>query len=653
MLRTKLFQAFAALVIVFGLISAFIGIHMITGRVIGGAQNQVNLDIGSAWSIFDNRLEKIETIIDMVVIKRAVVDAAAEKLWTGADIRQRLEVIRRNFGLDFLTVVSPEGTVVLRSAAPYNEGDFVFQNPAVGRALKGEHVKGIVLMSSVELENEASGLAEQAFMTLEDTPRARPTPRKAEDRGMAMVAAAPILKGPQLIGVIYAGVLLNRHQDLVDEMVSVVYKNESYKGSPMGTATLFLGDCRIATTVRLANGDRAIGTRASKEVVTRVLDNATSWAGPAFVVKDTYLTAYDPIRDLDGRVVGMLYVGRLERPFLDVSRGVAARYAALLVFGLAGALVLAYMVASRLAHPIHQLGEAARRMHKGDPHTPIKAGCSCGEIEHLVESFNEMANALEEREARLQEANEKLEKNNEEISALNRSYMDMLGFVSHELKSPIASIMNYVFLLGQRKIGDLTPAQEKAVRNIEINSKRIVEMVRHYLNLSRIETGELQPVPTRVAVLEEVLKPIMESFDADFAAHHMRVENTISDRVFVRADLNMTREVFENLVSNGIKYGRDHGLFHMTCTEENGFVRFAVRNEGPGIPKDKLETVFQKFSRLEDEQHIRRQKGTGLGLFITKHIVEAHGGRIAIESQPNEWVEFQFTLPRFQEEEQK
>jgi len=653
MLRTKLFQAFAALVIVFGLISAFIGIHMITGRVIGGAQNQVNLDIGSAWSIFNTRLERIETIIDMVVIKRAVVDAAAENLWTGADIQQRLEVIRRNFGLDFLTVVSPEGTVVLRSAAPYNKGDFVFQNPAVSRALKGEHVKGIMLMSSQDLESEAAGLSEQAFLTLEDTPRARPTPRTAEDRGMVMIAAAPILKGPQLIGVIYAGVLLNRNQDLVDEMVSVAYKNETYKGSPMGTATLFLGDCRIATTVRLANGDRALGTRASKEVVTRVLDNATSWAGPAFVVKDTYLTAYDPIHDLDGRVVGMLYVGRLERPFRDVSRSVAAQYAALLVFGIAGALILAFVVAGRLAHPIHQLAGAAEKMHKGEAYTPIIPGCSCGEIEHLVESFNEMALALKERETRLQEANEKLEKSNEEISALNLSYMDMLGFVSHELKSPIASIMNYVFLLSQRKIGDLTPAQEKAVRNIEINSKRIVEMVRHYLNLSRIETGELQPVPTRVAVLEEVIQPIMESFDADFAAHHMRVENRISGSVLLRADLNMTREVFENLVSNGIKYGRDEGLFRITCTEDNGFVRFAVRNEGPGIPTDKINTVFQKFSRLEDEQHIRRQKGTGLGLFITKHIIQAHGGRINVESHPNEWVEFQFTLPRFQEEEQK
>jgi len=96
-------------------------------------------------------------------------------------------------------------------------------------------------------------------------------------------------------------------------------------------------------------------------------------------------------------------------------------------------------------------------MHKGMPHTPVTARSSCHEIEDLVVAFNEMAAALEVRESKLKEANEKL-------TALNSSYMDMLGFVSHELKSPVASIMNYAFLLRQQKVGPLTEAQAKAVR---------------------------------------------------------------------------------------------------------------------------------------------------------------------------------------------
>jgi two-component system, NtrC family, sensor kinase len=644
MLKTKLFQAFAALVIVFGLLSAVFGLRIIQSRVVGEAQSQVSLDLGSAWAMYNGKLHEIETVLDLVAIKKAVVDAASDKMWDSADLQQRLEVIQRRFNLDFLTVVSPDGQVVLRTIPPHSVGDYRVLNSAVARALKGEAAFGVAVLSRPELQKEGDGLADRAYLVYEPTPRARPTPKTAEDRGMVMMGAVPIFKGPQLLGVIYGGVLLNRNFDLVDHITDVVYKNEMYKGAPMGTATIFLDDCRVATTVRLPNDNRAIGTRASKEVADRVLDNGMPWLGPAFVVKDSYLTAYDPLRDMDGKTVGMLYVGRLERPFRDLARSVMARYGGLLVFGLVGSLLLAFVVAGRLAQPIHALVEASNRMHKGEPHAAVEARSSCHEIENLVVAFNEMADSLEERESRLKEANEKL-------TALNRSYMDMLGFVSHELKSPVSSIMNYAFLLRQHKIGPLTEGQEKAVKNVEVNSSRIVEMVRHYLNLSRIENGELHPVPTRVAVLQDVVQPLIDTLEADVAARHMRVDNRIAADVLLRADLNMTREVFENLVSNGIKYGRDGGVLSLAASESDGTVQFAVRNEGPGIPPDKYKVIFEKFTRLETDQHTRRQKGTGLGLFITRNIVEAHGGCIEVESRVNEWVEFRFSLPRFKEAE--
>lgn len=78
---------------------------------------------------------------------------------------------------------------------------------------------------------------------------------------------------------------------------------------------------------------------------------------------------------------------------------------------------------------------------------------------------------------------------------------------------------------------------------------------------------------------------------------------------------------------------------------------FAVRNEGNGVPPERIPLLFEKFARVESDPAIRREKGTGLGLFITKHIIEAHGGKIEVESKPSEWIEFRFRLPRFQEEQ--
>jgi signal transduction histidine kinase len=223
--------------------------------------------------------------------------------------------------------------------------------------------------------------------------------------------------------------------------------------------------------------------------------------------------------------------------------------------------------------------------------------------------------------------------------------METLGFVSHELKSPVATIMNYAYLFRQGKLGPVSERQAKAINAIESGSKRLVEMVRHYLNLSRIENRELAPVRTRVAVMEDVLAPLLETAEADVEARRMRLVCEVAPDVVLHADVNMMREVFENLLSNAVKYGRDGGEIRLSCRPEGAFASFAVRNEGEGIPADKLEAIFQKFSRLEGRDAVKRQRGTGLGLFITKNIVEAHGGAIHAASQEGQWAEFAFTLP--------
>jgi len=240
---------------------------------------------------------------------------------------------------------------------------------------------------------------------------------------------------------------------LIDRIGEIVYRNEMYKDAPLGTVTIFLGDTRITTTVRKDNGNRALGTRVSKQVADCVLDNAKPWIGEAFVVKEPYLAAYEPIRDGGGEIVGMFYVGTLKRPFTDEWRAVAMQYLAITLVALGTSLVLAFAIASRLAAPIRRLVEVAKRVAHGDRPPPVDANGACDEVGRLVHSFNQMTAALAEREERLK--------------TLNRSYMETLGFVSHELKSPVATIMNYAYLLREQKLGELNERQVKAVRAID------------------------------------------------------------------------------------------------------------------------------------------------------------------------------------------
>ncbi len=633
MLRTKLFKGFALIVLMFTVLSALFGFLTIKRRIMDEAQNKVRFDLLSAWSVFNGRQEQIDTVITLVEGKREVLDSCRAGDWSNPDLRKRLEGIRRRFGLDFLGVAGADGTVVFRSTPPFNTGDSRLHDPAIARALTGERISGIVLWSQAGLRLEADGLAEQAFLELEDTPHSRIISKNFEDRGMVMISAAPIRNGAGVEAVVYGGILMNRNLTLADRMSGIIYGEEKYKGIPLGATTLFLDDIRISTTVLKRNGNRALGTRVSKEVANQVLDNAKAWVGEAFVVNNWYLTAYDPIKDVDGKTVGMLYVGILRQPFMDYGRRIMVQYLFLCLFALFVSLALAFWIANRLSRPIHRLVSAATHMSKGSGVIKVPTDSACDETSALILAFNDMSAKLAERENRLK--------------ATNRSYMETLGFVAHELKSPISSVVNYLYLMRQLKLGPLTEKQEKAMLICEKNVNRVVEMIRHYLNLSRIENQELEPSFSRVSVKTEILAPLIDSLDANIQAENMTIRDNMGYDLEIRADLNMTREIFENLISNAIKYGARGGTITVAAERTDGLVEFSVHNEGASISPEMQKKMFQKFFRVE--QSDRRQRGTGLGLFITRHIVEAHGGTIRLESSDGKGTTFYFTMPVWNE----
>jgi two-component system NtrC family sensor kinase len=133
---------------------------------------------------------------------------------------------------------------------------------------------------------------------------------------MVLKSAYPVVdaKG-QVLGVLVGAILLNRNYEIVDRIKNIVFRDAKYKGKEIGTATIFLGEWRISTNVIDKEGHRAVGTRAMKEVQDQVLQNGLPWMQRAYVVDDWYITAYEPIRDFQDKVVGMLYVGILETKY--------------------------------------------------------------------------------------------------------------------------------------------------------------------------------------------------------------------------------------------------------------------------------------------------------------------------------------------------
>jgi len=180
-------------------------------------------------------------------------------------------------------------------------------------------------------------------MVFVSAPKSKPRPGDRETSGMMLKVAAPLLDdNDNLLGVLYGGELLNRNYSIVDQVKDSLYKGEKYEGRDMGAATIFQWDLRISTNVKKPNGLRSIGTRVSEEVYETVLENGKLWIGRAFVVDSWRISSYEPIRNIKGEIIGMLSVGILERPFLDMRNNVIWSFLKIAFLGIAVALALGY-----------------------------------------------------------------------------------------------------------------------------------------------------------------------------------------------------------------------------------------------------------------------------------------------------------------------
>jgi signal transduction histidine kinase len=256
-----------------------------------------------------------------------------------------------------------------------------------------------------------------------------------------------------------------------------------------------------------------------------------------------------------------------------------------------------------------------------------------------------MADAVVQRGDALSRANAKLEVSNADLTQLNQNYMDMLGFVTHELKSPLASTVFSLAAIKDGYFGTVSAEQLKVIESVEKNVAYLNEMILNYLNLSRIERGELQFSPEQFAFKREVIDPVFEQMGRQLELNQMTLVCEVPATVQVEGDPNLLKIVVDNLLSNAIKYGNRGSVVRLRHKAgERGAHRFCVHNDGPGISPRDINKLFRKFSRLAVSE-LRAKRGTGLGLFITQAIVRQHGGQIWAESKEGEWTEFIFELP--------
>lgn len=310
------------------------------------------------------------------------------------------------------------------------------------------------------------------------------------------------------------------------------------------------------------------------------------------------------------------------------TRNTALLVGAGLIAGLTGAALLFSGLIASMRRPLEELVDASGRLAGGDLDARVKIG-GLSETAVLGSAFNEMADELQRRAG--------------ERDQLERMKDEFVLTASHELRSPLTSVQGFAELLMLER-ERLSPKQADTVEIILDNTRHLVRLLNDLLDLARSDAGRLtiKPVPTDIgALVEDAVRTMRGQTEA--------AEQTLSAAVAdglppIDVDPDRIRQVLVNLLTNAHEYCPERASIRVAVALDGAEVEIAVIDDGPGMPEDQLDHIFDRFTRGDAgmTQHVG---GTGLGLAISKSLIELHGGSIGASSRPGQGSAFRVRLP--------
>ena len=310
------------------------------------------------------------------------------------------------------------------------------------------------------------------------------------------------------------------------------------------------------------------------------------------------------------------------------TRDTALLVGAGLIAGLTGAALLFSGLISSMRRPLEELVDASGRLAAGDLSARVKVG-GLSETAALGAAFNEMADGLQRQAG--------------ERDRLERMKDEFVLTASHELRSPLTSVQGFAELLMLER-EQLTPRQAETVEIILDNTRHLVRLLNDLLDLARSDAGRLtiKPVPTDAGAADLRGGPYDAWPDRCRQAGPQR--RSPRRPAAAAVDPDRIRQVLLNLLTNAHEYCPERASIRVSARRNGANVEVSVTDDGPGIPPEQLEHIFERFTR-GDAGLTQRVGGTGLGLAISKSLVELHGGTIAAVSEPGEGSTFTVRLP--------
>jgi two-component system, NtrC family, sensor kinase len=648
-LSAKLISSYLVILGVGGLAITVVGSYIVSSAIMSEAERTVKHDLAIARTVYQQEVRVLERTLEV-----AAAGITIPQFLEAGDtvpLLDYLHEIRGRNRIDFLTLAEPDGTVRFRTSSSLIRGDDAAGVKAVAVAMRERRtVAGTEVLNAARLEAENPVLRERARIPLAEPLRDAPRNGLELTSGLVLTAAAPV-RDPagRPVGVLYAGRLINHDASIVDDVWNELYLEDSQQKGGTGTVTIFLGDIRVSTNVRIAGGSRALGTPVSETVRRAVLERGDEWNGRAYVLDARYITAYEPIRDLAGEVVGMLYVGLPEASYVATRNGVILSFLGIATVGFLLVIFVTYLGIQRLTRPLGQMVAATRSIAAGDFDLEVAVDeASEGEIARLAGSFNLMLHSLRDMRDDLEEwgrtLEEKVRERTDELVRMQSrvaqserlASIGMLAAgVAHEVNNPLGGILALTALT----LEDL-PEQDPARENLEEvvrQTERCRDIVKHLLEFSRQSDVTIDELD-----LNEVAEKTLSLLRRQSLFFNIEVVADLEPELPpVLGDRSQLQQVFMNVVMNAVEAMDEQGSIHVaTRLADEDTVEIAVRDTGCGIPPEHIDRIFDPFFTTGKDG-----QGTGLGLSIAYGIVTKHRGTIAVESRVGEGTTFTIHLP--------
>jgi two-component system NtrC family sensor kinase len=630
--RSKIIASFLGVTFLVGAVSLLVGGHLLNKSVFGEARNRVSQDLNAAREMYESRVRMIEVSLKITTLGYGFISSFRDG--DTSDLVLRLGRMAQHAGLDFAGITDEKGQVICHIGPhPIPAKASVSPNPIVAQALKKQSLaSGTVLLSEESLNFENPQLAERARVDVIHTPGAGPTTEKVVTSGLTLSAGVPIFQERQLLGVLYGGILLNRDERIVDTVRGTVFRNEVYKGRSIGRATIFLKDVRVATNVPAPDGGRAIGTRVAEDVREHVLEKGERWTKQAMVVTEWYITAYEPIKDIFDKIVGILGMGVLEEKYVDLRWRTLASFVAITLAGMALATLLGCFLAGKIIHPVRRLILASQQVTEGSL-TPDIGPVSSGEMAVLQKTFKEMVAAMGRRRA---ESQDRLV-----LSERQASVGRLAAGVAHEINNPLTGVLTYTHMLLRRK--DLNEDVRADLQTIAEATERVRKIVKGLLDFSRQTKLDREQVDVNRLISSTIA--LMEN--QALVKGISMVFKPSDDLRLVNMDRNLFQSVLLNILINALDATKPGDTITLSTSNspvmneagQQG-IEISIADTGCGIPPEHLNKLFDPFFTTKEVGH-----GTGLGLAVTLGIVQRHGGTISVDSKVGKGTTFTIWVP--------